>query len=92
MAIKLVHSAETHGGPSAKEELALQIALCGTPAGVLVESIERQTRIINLCALGFNDQYRKSKDPLERYANILWLANEQLRQDLLSLITVLRRG
>jgi hypothetical protein len=91
MAIRLVSRTDSVAPDTTPlQELEIQAAISGTPASRLIENIERQTHIIDLCANGFNTEYRRTNDPLRRYSNILWVANEQLRQDLRSLIAVVR--
>ncbi len=86
MAIRLIQPA-----PEPAVEVAPSLT-AGTALALLVDSVERQTRIIGLCADGFGEVARKvpKHSPLRRYANILTIANEQLRQDLRALLDEVR--
>lgn len=68
------------------------IAVAGSHQAALVDSLERQLRILELTANGIAHELRSQPTlaPLTRYAGIQIAAVEQLQVDLLALIQTVR--
>ena len=68
------------------------IAVAGSHLAILVDSLERQLRILELASTGLAHELRQQPalSPLARYAAIQVAAVEQVQVDLLALIAAVR--
>jgi hypothetical protein len=77
-----------HTGPTVADRLAT----AGTDVSLLVDSAERQLQLIDAASEGFGKCFASLPrgHALRRYATVLGVANEQLRQDLGALLEAVR--